>query len=45
MEETYICLADIYTSMEEYDKAIETLNLGRTEYRKEREHICSKKYG
>jgi len=28
LEETYVCLSDIYTSMEEYDKAIETLDLG-----------------
>jgi lipopolysaccharide biosynthesis regulator YciM len=28
LEEAYVCLADIYTSMEEYNKAIETLDLG-----------------
>ena len=28
LEETYVCLSDIYTSMEEYDKARETLDLG-----------------
>jgi lipopolysaccharide biosynthesis regulator YciM len=42
MEETYICLSDIYTSMEEYDKAIETLNLGEMNIGK-KESILLKK--
>ena len=42
LEETYICLADIYTSMEEYDKAIETLNLGEMNIGK-KESILLKK--
>jgi lipopolysaccharide biosynthesis regulator YciM len=42
LEETYICLADIYTSMEEYDKAIETLNLGEANIGK-KESILLKK--
>jgi lipopolysaccharide biosynthesis regulator YciM len=41
-EETYICLADMYTSMEEYDKAIETLNLGEMNIGK-KESILLKK--
>jgi tetratricopeptide (TPR) repeat protein len=41
-EETYVCLADIYTSMEEYDKAIETLNLGEMNIGK-KESILLKK--
>lgn len=42
LEETYTCLSDIYTSMEEYDKAIETLNLGEMNVGK-RESILLKK--
>ena len=28
VEESYVCLSDMYVSMEEYDKAMDTLNLG-----------------
>ena len=42
LEETYACLSDIYTSMEEYDKAIETLNLGEMNVGK-KESILLKK--
>jgi lipopolysaccharide biosynthesis regulator YciM len=42
LEETYVCLSDIYTSMEEYDKAIETLNLGEINIGK-KESILLKK--
>ena len=42
LEESYVCLSDIYTSMEEYDKAIDTLNLGETNIGK-KESILLKK--
>ena len=42
LEETYVCLSDIYTSMEEYDKAIETLDLGEMNVGK-KESILLKK--
>lgn len=28
MEDPYVCLADMYTSMEDYEKAMDTLNIG-----------------
>ncbi len=42
MEEPYVCLADMYVSMEDYDKAMETLNLGELNMGKN-ENILLKK--
>ncbi|HEX2966188.1 MAG TPA: tetratricopeptide repeat protein [Syntrophorhabdaceae bacterium] len=42
MEEPYVCLADMYVSMEDYDKAMETLNLGELNIGKN-ENILLKK--
>jgi lipopolysaccharide biosynthesis regulator YciM len=42
LEEAYVCLADIYASMEEYNKAIETLDLGEMNIGK-KESILLKK--
>ena len=42
MEEPYICLADMYVSMEDYDKAMDTLNLGEMNIGK-KENLLLKK--